>query len=71
MKEFNLNNGVIMPSVGIGTFLLEPKDAENSVREEGAWQATVHGVAKSRTQLSDFHSLTYLAASGLSRGTWA
>ena len=33
MKEFKLNNGVIMPSVGIGTFLLEPKDAENSVRE--------------------------------------
>ena len=33
MKEFNLNNGVIMPSVGIGTFLLEPNDAENSVRE--------------------------------------
>ena len=23
----------------------------------GAWQATVHGVAKSRTQLSDFTSL--------------
>ena len=33
MKEFKLNNGVIMPSVGIGTFLLEPNDAENSVRE--------------------------------------
>lgn len=33
MKEFKLNNGVLMPSVGIGTFLLEPKDAENSVRE--------------------------------------
>ena len=33
MKEFKLNNGVIMPSIGIGTFLLEPKDAENSVRE--------------------------------------
>ena len=33
MKEFKLNNGVIMPSVGIGTFLLELKDAENSVRE--------------------------------------
>ena len=32
-KELKLNNGVIMPSVGIGTFLLEPKDAENSVRE--------------------------------------
>ena len=33
MKEFKLNNGVMMPSVGIGTFLLEPSDAENSVRE--------------------------------------
>ena len=33
MKNFKLNNGVLMPSVGIGTFLLEPKDAENSVRE--------------------------------------
>ena len=33
MKEFKLNNGVLMPSVGIGTFLLEPADAENSVRE--------------------------------------
>ena len=25
--------------------------------DRGAWQATVHGVAKSRTQLSDFTSL--------------
>ena len=33
MKEFKLNNGVLMPNVGIGTFLLEPADAENSVRE--------------------------------------
>ena len=33
MKELKLNNGVLMPSVGIGTFLLEPADAENSVRE--------------------------------------
>ena len=28
-----LNNGIEIPSVGIGTFLLEPIDAENSVRE--------------------------------------
>ena len=28
--------------------------------DRGAWWATVHGVAKSRTQLSDFtHSLTH------------
>lgn len=33
MKEFKLNNGIKMPNVGIGTFLLEPSDAENSVRE--------------------------------------
>ena len=33
MKEIILNNGIMMPNVGIGTFLLEPTDAENSVRE--------------------------------------
>ena len=33
MEEFKLNNGLMMPSVGIGTFLLEPRDAQNSVRE--------------------------------------
>ena len=33
MKEIVLNNGIEMPNVGIGTFLLEPIDAENSVRE--------------------------------------
>lgn len=33
MKEFKLNNGVSIPSVGIGTFLLEPNDAYNSVKE--------------------------------------
>lgn len=33
MNYVELNNGIKMPSVGIGTFLLEPKDAENSVRE--------------------------------------
>ena len=29
---------------------------ENSM-DRGAWRATVHGVAKSQTQLSDFHLL--------------
>ena len=32
---------------------------ENSMVRE-AWQATVHGVAKSQTQLSDYHIHTYL-----------
>ena len=30
---------------------------ENSM-DRGAWQATVHGVTKSHTRLSDFHSLS-------------
>ena len=33
-----------------------PVCLENSM-DGGAWQATVHGVAKSRTRLSDFTSL--------------
>ena len=28
-----LNNGIEIPCIGIGTFMLQPKDAENSVRE--------------------------------------
>lgn len=28
-----LNNGIIMPEIGLGTYLLEPIDAENSVYE--------------------------------------
>ena len=31
---------------------------ENSMNR-GAWWATVHGVAKSQTQLSNFHSLSH------------
>ena len=31
MNEFKLNNDVIIPSIGIGTFLLEPSDAFQSV----------------------------------------
>jgi diketogulonate reductase-like aldo/keto reductase len=33
MKEILLNNGIKMPNIGIGTYLLEPTDAKNSVRE--------------------------------------
>ncbi len=33
METITLNNGIEMPSVGIGTFLLEPKDAQTSTRE--------------------------------------
>ena len=43
-------------------YLLQYSGLENFT-DRGAWQATVHGVAKSRTGLSDFHFHTY------SRGT--
>ncbi|MBR3310751.1 MAG: aldo/keto reductase [Solobacterium sp.] len=33
MEYIKMNNGLKCPSVGIGTFMLKPADAENSVRE--------------------------------------
>ena len=41
------------PGEGSG-YLLQYSGMEKSM-ERGAWQATVHGVIKSRTRLSDFH----------------
>ena len=32
MEKIELNNELMIPNIGIGTFLLQPKDAENSVR---------------------------------------
>ena len=33
MKYVTLNNGIKMPTLGIGTFLISPPDALNGVRE--------------------------------------
>lgn len=33
MEKIRLNNEIVCPAVGIGTFMLSPADAENSVRE--------------------------------------
>ena len=33
MENVKLNNGLECPAVGIGTFMLSPAEAENSVRE--------------------------------------
>ena len=33
--------------------------------DRGAWRAAVHGVAKSRAQLSDEHLITYTRKLGL------
>ena len=49
------------PGEGIG-YPLQCSCLENPM-DRGAWLATVHGVAKSRTQLSDFHFHTVLSHS--------
>ena len=33
MENIRLNNGLDCPVIGIGTFMLAPVDAQNSVRE--------------------------------------
>ncbi len=33
METIKLNNGIECPVIGIGTFMLKPADAQNSVRE--------------------------------------
>ena len=47
------------PGEGNG-YPLQYSGLENFM-DRGAWQATVHGVAKSRTWLSDFTSLHFLS----------
>ena len=48
------------PGKGNGN-LLQYYCLENSM-DRGVWKATVHGIAKSRTRLSDFTSVMYLGA---------
>ena len=33
METIKLNNGLTCPAIGIGTFMLAPAEAQNSVRE--------------------------------------
>ena len=33
MEKLKLNDGIVMPSIGIGTFLLSSDEAEASVKE--------------------------------------
>ena len=42
------------PGEGNGGYPLQDSGLENTM-DRGAWQATVHGVTKSQTQLSDFY----------------
>ena len=60
-KEFTCNVGYLGLIPGLGrspregnSYLLQCSWLENSM-DRGAWQATVHGVGKSQTRLSNFH----------------
>ena len=46
MEKIILNNNIECPLIGIGTFMLSPKDAENSVREAAGadGRAARHGL---------------------------
>ena len=60
-KESTCNAGHSGSIPGLGRspgegndYLLQYSGLQNSM-DRGAWRATVHGLAKSRTQLSNFH----------------
>ena len=64
-KESSCNAGDLSLIPGLGRSLgegnnypLQYSGLENSM-DRGAWQATVHGVVKSQTQLSDFYFTSF------------
>ena len=63
VKNPTCNVGDLGSIPGLGRSSGEGKDTHSSIlawripMDREAWQATVHGVPKSQTQLSDFHSL--------------
>ena len=64
-KESALTSGDLGSIPGLGRYpgegngnLLQYSCLDNSM-DRGAWRATVYGVKKSQTQLSNFHNLNY------------
>ena len=53
----NAGNSGLIPEEG-NDYLLQYSCLENSM-DRGAWQATVHGIAKSRTRLSYYNTSTF------------
>ena len=56
------------PGEGMG-YPLQYSGLENSM-DRGTWWATVHGVAKSRTRLSDFHFTSLHPVNNSQRGIY-
>ena len=76
-KEFTCNMGNLGSIPGLGrspgegnVYPLQYSGLENPM-DRGAWQATVHGLANSRTQLSDFPFHRYLVSICLIRACYA
>ena len=68
-KESTCNAGDLGSIPGLGrspregnSYTLQYSGRENSL-DRGAWQATVHGVAKSRTRVRHFHLLPNITKS--------
>ena len=69
MSAWNAGNPGSIPGLGRSPGDLQYSCLENPM-EGGAWWATVHGVEKSRTRLSDFtHSLTLKLSMTFFHGT--
>ena len=74
-KEYacNVGNPGLIPGLGSSPregngYPLQYSCLENSM-DRGSWQATVHGIAKNQTRLSDL-TLSHLAFFGLPRWHW-
>ena len=64
---FHVNLEADFPLIGEGNSNpLQYSCLENSM-DRGAWWATVHGVAKSRTQLRDYHFPLILALNAMAK----
>ena len=62
MEKMKLNNGIECPAVGIGTFMLSPADAENSVREALKMGYTLVDTENGQLSLSSFRSRRILTS---------
>ena len=62
MEKMKLNNGIDCPVVGIGTFMLSPADAENSVREALKMGYTLVDTENGQLSLSSFRSRRILTS---------
>ena len=62
LQETRISISGLGRSLGEGNGNLRQYSCLGNLMDRGAWWATVHGVAKSRTQLSDFTSLHFTSS---------